>query len=104
MLAECGHCEEIVAAGEQSPYMREPIHMECSIRLMVGSVAHQQGMCGCFKPIGQRMIEPDLPRRELARQAYMYYQETHAVFLYADDFVEIDEDGDFDGESFRPLG
>jgi hypothetical protein len=46
------------------------MHLECSVRCIVGSVAHQKGECLCFGGTGEDA--PDLRRREAALAAYQY--------------------------------
>lgn len=59
---ECMYCTEAILPGESGvtmpyvgsldePLQRLPAHIECFVRSMIGSVAHQQGRCSCFRPI-----------------------------------------------------
>jgi hypothetical protein len=48
-------------------------HDECDARKILGSVAHQQGRCCCTVPGSKCNDDPELTRREAARQALAYY-------------------------------
>lgn len=45
-------------------------HWECAARAVVGSVAHQQGLCHCFGGKGED--DPALTKRQAARAAYEF--------------------------------
>lgn len=70
----CPYCDEPVLAHEEAREMRtvdgpSPFHIECFVRLTIGSAEHIRGTCRCFLgELGQQ--EPDLPPRECARRAY----------------------------------
>lgn len=51
-------------------------HQECHIRLIVGSVAHQQKRCTCYG--GKDEDDPALTRREAAQQAMLMHIRAHS--------------------------
>src|SRR5262249_5201489 len=71
----CGYCDEPFKPGERQidmlPIDSPRVHYECLMRMVIGSVAHQQKRCPCY---GQ----PDEPitksLREDALEAYAYHQ------------------------------
>lgn len=63
----CSHCDEELAAGQPSG----ELHRECLIRMLVGSVGHQQKRCGCYGREDQS--EAGLTRRQAAQAAYRYF-------------------------------
>lgn len=64
----CVWCSEPVLPDEQAP-ISAPIHIECSIRSMVGSVAHVEGTCGCYVPGSKETDPPGISLREAAKLA-----------------------------------
>lgn len=52
----------------------DPIHAECSIRQVVGSVAHQTQTCSCYG--GTLEDDPGLSRREAAHEAARLFLRT----------------------------
>ena len=68
-LVRCGFCEEPIQAGEKAPGTGTPLHRECQIRLIVGSVAHVERRCGCYVEGSQESDPPHMTRRQGARQA-----------------------------------
>lgn len=78
----CPWCAEPVASdqpssillvGLQAGVSPEPVHMDCLIRLVLGGVNHQQGLCACF---GGSLPQdpPSLSKREAARVAATYWR------------------------------
>lgn len=89
--ATCYHCKERVAEGERGffqftlppappggmllvaglvpDFMRMPIHHECFMRGVTGSVGHQRGTCSCHG--GSEEDPPGMTRREAARAAVL---------------------------------
>lgn len=83
--ALCLHCEELIGEGEDG--FRDAgmnvFHRACFIRMIVGSVAHQKGTCGC-DPVSRKWCEEDdevgspsgseepISKREAARRALAY--------------------------------
>lgn len=75
-LDMCPYCEEAIEEGDRFrniPWDEVPrrIHLECIMRMIVGSVGHMKGLCECHgrtdaSEIGQT-------RRQAARDAYEYY-------------------------------
>lgn len=69
----CAHCGEDIKPGERGPATGEPVHRECLIRLIVGSISHQLGKCRCYG--GDWEDPPELSVREAARLAVEYWNE-----------------------------
>jgi hypothetical protein len=70
--AACAWCEERIAINDHGLILSggvEPLHHECFIRQVVGSVAHQQRRCSCYG--GHDEDPPDLSRRDAARLALL---------------------------------
>jgi hypothetical protein len=71
MAAErCLHCNEPILAGERVMPINDGqdlLHRECMIRMVMGSVAHQEERCSCFGGTGED--DPDLSIRENAKAA-----------------------------------
>jgi hypothetical protein len=71
--AVCIYCEEPIAAGERGYFYSgtppQPVHYECFVRQIVGSVAHQQQRCSCYG--GHDEDPPGLSRRDAARLALL---------------------------------
>ena len=79
----CSHCDEPIAAGDYGitmPHMDRnedgtysatdrPLHDECNVRKLVGSLAHQTGTCTCVDPNSTHHDPPGLTRREAAKAA-----------------------------------
>lgn len=64
----CLHCEQVLAPDEVPGRCGlEMMHYECSIRCIVGSVAHQRRTCTCYGGNGED--DPALTRRQNARLA-----------------------------------
>jgi hypothetical protein len=82
----CAYCEEPIAEGDRGfvvPYYASnegpahlPHHLECFIRGIAGSVAHQMRQCSCYGhgQVGQVDCSEDgLSRRDAARLAFYHY-------------------------------
>lgn len=68
--APCTWCEEWIAVGDRGFVERGTFkawHHECWMRMLVGSVAHQQHRCTCYG--GDDEDAPELSRRGAARAA-----------------------------------
>lgn len=67
----CNHCEEPIALGDQGViYDNGPVaHLNCFLRGIVGSVAHQLKQCGCFVKGATEGDPPELTRRQAADKA-----------------------------------
>lgn len=48
--AVCGYCDEPIRAGEDGWILDggTVLHLECLLRSIVGSVAHQEKRCSCY--------------------------------------------------------
>lgn len=75
----CAHCEEPIEVGDDGwvvPALnaREiPFHRACQLRMILGSVAHQQRRCSCFVSGSQCGDDSGLTRRQAAEAALEYY-------------------------------
>lgn len=68
-MSACQWCEELVEEGEQSPAIDSPMHTECALRSVVGSVAHLSRRCVCYQKGSTLEDPPAFTRRESARAA-----------------------------------
>jgi hypothetical protein len=78
MMPACPYCSEAIQPGEPTQSISHngqpcEFHVECTVRMVAGSVEHQLGKCSCY---GGSEVEPALSLRELARRAYKVFQET----------------------------
>lgn len=72
----CSHCEEAVMegdCGEIVPHLgatveERPVHLECLLRKVFGSVAHQERRCSCYGG-GESCEDSSKTRRQQAREA-----------------------------------
>jgi hypothetical protein len=74
----CLYCEELIepwasgvmqSAYQVSGWSRRPLHLECFIRMGIGSVGHLMGKCSCYS--GTEEDPPGLTIRESARAAVL---------------------------------
>lgn len=76
----CAWCDEAVVDGDRGTFVwargedetvRRPMHRECSLRTVMGSIGHLTGTCSCFKT-GEEVFEdpPGLSRREAAQEVW----------------------------------
>lgn len=71
----CEYCKEPILNGEKSENIFSGnflAHRECVIRMVVGSVGHQQGKCSCYG--GYDESEEGLTKRQAAKAAYEYFE------------------------------
>jgi len=71
--ALCGFCGEAIEPGQRAPSHGEPLHHECQMRLVVGSVAHIERRCGCYVAGSTESDPPHMTLREAARAALVLY-------------------------------
>lgn len=70
----CGFCGESVEGVDESPIEgAQPLHRECGIRLVVGSVAHLERRCSCYVRDSDESDPPWMTLREAARAAARLY-------------------------------
>jgi hypothetical protein len=78
---ECSWCDELIDDNDEGvfiPHVGEvstedrPLHIECFIRSIAGSVGHQLQMCNCFG--GDYEDPPGLSVREAAKAAFKCQQ------------------------------
>ena len=72
----CLHCEEPIEEGDSGVWLNNdtvPEHIECFMRSIIGSVAHQRRQCSCF---GGNETEdmPGFSTHQAAIAAYNEYQ------------------------------
>jgi hypothetical protein len=67
---ECEYCDEPIAMGEDGVILHSGtlLHRECNLRMIIGSVAHQEKRCACYGGTGSDQ-DDGLTRREGARAA-----------------------------------
>lgn len=69
---KCFHCEELIKGGDTGTINRAgPLHYECGLRLVAGSVGHQKKLCSCFG--GTEEDPPGLTKHEAAIAAARYW-------------------------------
>lgn len=71
----CGHCDEPIGEGDTGTMMMyvdvskaesKPVHYECTMRSVIGSVGHIEGTCSC-KVLGSHEGDPTgMSRRQAA--------------------------------------
>jgi hypothetical protein len=66
----CLHCQEAVGVLDEGYVFHSgaPIHMECLVRMTVGSVAYQHGRWSCND--GTEGDPPGMTKREAAKAAH----------------------------------
>lgn len=71
----CMYCTEEVVQGDMGTMDNTGVvlHHECQFRMVVGSLAHQQGRCSCFGGTDAELPEGMTPREE-ARAAVQLYE------------------------------
>lgn len=78
----CAYCVEAIADKDQGSFVwaieenetrRKPIHRECSLRSVMGSIGHLTGTCSCFKS-GDDVFEdpPGLSVREASIEVWNF--------------------------------
>lgn len=73
----CTFCEEPVPPDEQPDApMMPPVHRECLIRQVVGSVGHLERRCSCHG--GDASDPPEMTRREAARAAVTLWKRSQS--------------------------
>jgi len=75
----CFRCHEMLVEGDRgmfevvisalSPAMERPVHRECSLRAVVGGIAHVEGRCTCCG--GTADPDDGLNYRESARRVWL---------------------------------
>lgn len=68
----CSYCGEPLLPGERIEELGQRRHWECAVRVAVGSVGHQQGICSCPGMPGLMDDPPGMSRREAAEAALRY--------------------------------
>ena len=88
---QCAHCLEPILLGESgsimdcigvdSEWSQIVYHAECRVRLIVGSVGHQLGKCGCNGGPDEMDDPPDVSLKEGAKQAVVLFAQQQAKRL-----------------------
>lgn len=81
-MATCQYCGEELAPGEEF----EPVpntHRECAIRMVIGSVAHQERRCSCYVTGSDEDDPQGITTRESARLAFAAFQRRAVKFRLA---------------------
>ena len=88
---KCSWCDEAIVEGDEGivmPHVYQlekgqpvmdwlPVHRECFLRQVLGSVNHQMGLCSCGKPKTYPHMnegENNMTRRQAAIAAVQYYE------------------------------
>jgi hypothetical protein len=80
--ATCSYCDEPLAPGEAfSPV--PGVHRECAIRMVIGSVAHQEKRCSCYCSGSDEGDPPGVTMREAARLATAAFEQRSIRFRLA---------------------
>lgn len=68
----CCHCEEAIQPGDVGTMQgSKPLHYECGMRLVLGSVGHQMKKCSCFG--GTEEDPPGMTKRQAAIAAVEHW-------------------------------
>lgn len=71
-LPICPGCDEPIADTDQlAPSYSQPMHYECGLRAVLGSLGHQRKRCSCYG--GNEEDPPGLTRRQAAMAATLYF-------------------------------
>lgn len=73
--AVCPHCRELFSESDSGVWLNNnmtAMHLECFMRGILGSVAHQRRRCHCYG--GHENDSPGLTIRQAAVAAYLEYQ------------------------------
>lgn len=78
MTWRCAWCDEPVEADEQADRpCSQPMHRDCLLRGVIGSVAHIERRCSCYVP-GSTDSDPDgLTKRQAATAAVRAHAARH---------------------------
>ena len=83
--ANCAHCEEPLLPREKlltfeyDDGTKAPVHVECFMRRILGSAAHQLKECSCHLGPAGREEPPGLTKRQCARLALDTYYALQGV-------------------------
>lgn len=73
-INQCLGCDELILPGDRlAPSFGQPLHFECGLRSIIGSVGHQKKNCSCYG--GTEEDPPGMTRREAAKAAMEYFYE-----------------------------
>ena len=72
---KCPYCQEPIGPDDEvAPHIKQTVHEECGFRMVVGSIAHIQGRCGCFVVGSEEGDPPGMTKRLAARAAFGYFK------------------------------
>jgi len=67
-MNNCIYCHEPIHIDDRT-LGQPPSHMECGLRMALGSVAHVRRRCGCYVPGSTEEDPPGMTRRQAAKAA-----------------------------------
>lgn len=73
---KCLNCDEPILQGEDGfvECSNNAFHRACFLRRIIGSLAHQMGVCSCYKGGSELHDPPGLTKREAAEAALAYHE------------------------------
>lgn len=72
----CPYCAEPILESEPVREIANgTLHEECLVRMVIGSVGHQLGVCSCYGGVAED--PPELSLREAARLARETWRQLH---------------------------
>jgi hypothetical protein len=74
----CLYCDEAIVEGDEGQMVfsfdgAKPVHRECLVRQVVGSIGHQLKRCSCYG--GNEEDPPGMTRRQAAIAACKYFED-----------------------------
>lgn len=76
----CEYCSEPLLPGDQVSRIvvnGRPMHHECGARILLGTLAHVEGRCGCYVPGADEGDPPGMTRRQAATATLAAYLARH---------------------------
>ena len=68
-MTACVHCSEPIESGAVVEYLNGAAHPNCTLRAVIGSVAHLEGRCSCHVPGADELDPPGMTKRQAADAA-----------------------------------
>jgi hypothetical protein len=75
----CAHCEEPIRDGEEAIEC-PTLHIECSARLVIGSLAHVLRRCSCYVPGSTENDPPHISKRRAAQAVLAVSRLAHEFY------------------------
>jgi len=66
---KCAYCEEPIKRDNLMSEAISPMHSNCALRAVAGSVAHIERRCSCYIPGAEETDPPGMTKREAADAA-----------------------------------